>query len=172
MLTGGENHQLAELLKKLSWPVDSKVFDALCENFSVTPVELAVMRKSLCGPEVFMVYRNDKFFRGWHITGSIVVPGRTTDDVLRDIVSREVGISFAEPHFSFVRFRQFMKGSGPNQSRRGQEVSLIHILFLPDDTDVSLDGERGFFPLNNLPRDTLQHHKVVLADVREYLARN
>lgn len=172
MLTDGENRQLVELLGKLSWPVDPGVFDALCENLSVTPVELAVVRKGPRGPEVFMVYRKDKFFTGWHITGSIVRPGRTVDDVLRDIVSREVGVSLAEPLFEFIRFRQFMKGEGPNQSRRGQEVSLIHSLFLPEGTEVHLDAGRKFFPLHDVPGDTLEHHKVVLADIREYLARD
>lgn len=171
MLNEEETDQLVTLLGKLTWPVDSRVFDALCENFSVTPVELVVLRESREGPEVFMIYRKDRFFTGWHSTGSIILPGRTVDFVLRDIITREVGISLAAPHFEFVRFRQFMKGNGPNQSARGQEVSLIHVLRLPKEVEVSLNAERKFFPLSKLPEDLLQHHKMVLADVKKYLSR-
>ena len=170
MLTEKENQQLVALLGKLAWPADRSVFNALCENFSVTPIELVVIREGVHGPEVFLSYRNDEYFTGWHITCSIILPGWTADRVIKDILSREVGISLAEPRAEFVRFRQFMKGGGYGQSRRGQEVSLIHVLRLPEGTEVSLDAGRKFFPLSELPEDILFHHKVVLADVKEYLS--
>lgn len=171
MLTEVENRQLIELLGRLTWPVPPDVFDAICENFSVTPIELAVVRDGKEGPEIFMIYRNDAYFKGWHITGSIIIPGRTVDFVLKDIITREVDISLAEPHFEFVRFRQAMKGNGPDQSRRSQEVSLIHVLRLPNGTGIPLDAERRFFPLDQLPEDIIAHHVNILADVRGYLSK-
>ena len=169
-MTNEENQQLAALLGKLTWPVAPEVFDALCENFIATPVELAIVRESSNWPEVFMIYRDDTYFHGWHITGSLILPGRTVGTVVHDIISRELGISLSEPDLTFIRFREFMKGAGPGQSSRGQELSLIHVLRLPEDADVPLDEHRKFFPLSDLPSTTLPHHVVVLEDVREYLA--
>ena len=105
MLTAQENFQLVKLLDKLEWPVTPEVFDALCVNFVTSPIELAVIRRGEKEQEVLMIYREDKFFNGWHIPGSVILPGRTIELVLSALVRREVGIEIHDPFGSNLSSR-------------------------------------------------------------------
>src|SRR3989344_322546 len=151
MITNEENLELVRLLKKVEWPVPLDLFDAICNNLSVNPIDLAVIRKGDEGYEVFMNYREDIFFKGWHFPGSIILPGRTIMSVLEDVIEREVGTSAEGLKFEFVGFHQFMKGSGFGECPRGQEVDLFHVVFLDQEIKIETDDTRRFFPINKFP---------------------
>ena len=172
MLINEENFELIRLLNKIEWPVTPDVFDAVCNNLSINPVDLALLRKGEKEHEVFLIYREDKFFKGWHFPGSVILPGRTVNSVLKDVVEREIGISAQGLMFELVGFHQFMKGKNTGECPRGQEISLFHALFLDSKTKIETDKNRKFFPINKLPHNILPHHKILALDLKEYLLIN
>lgn len=169
MLTNKENLELIYLLNKIEWPVTPDLFDAICNNLSVNPIDLAVLREGDEGPEIFLIYREDNFFKGWHFPGSVILPGRTVSFALKDIVEREIGTSTEGLTFEFVGFHQFMKGGSFGECPRGQEVDLFHVLFLDRETKIETDESRKFFPISKFPDDILSHHKVLFSSIKKYL---
>lgn len=169
MLTNKENLELIYLLNKIEWPVTPDLFDAICNNLSVNPIDLAVLREGDEGSEVFLIYREDNFFKGWHFPGSVILPGHTIKSVLKDIVGREMGISAEGFAFDLVGVHQFMKGNNIGECPRGQEVDLFHVLFLDRGTKIEIDENRKFFPISKFPDDILSHHKVLFSSIKKYL---
>lgn len=171
MLTNQENLELVRLLNKIEWPVSADLFDAICGNMSINPVDLAILKKSTDGFKIFLIYRKDNFFDGWHIPGSVILPGRTIAMVLKDIIEREINIPEKGFDFKFITFHQFMKGSNLGQCPRGQETELLYALFLEEDVRIETDEFRKFFPIEKPPENALSHHKTLLLSIRNYLSK-
>lgn len=171
MLTKRENLELIRLLHKMEWPVAPDLFDAICNNLPVNPIDLAVVREGDEGPEVFLIYRDDTFFKGWHFPGSVILPGRTIDSVLKDIMEREVGVRVKGLTFDLVGFHQFMKGKGVGRCSRGQELDVFYAVSLGRNCKVKIDENRKFFPLHKLPKDILSHHKILAVSIKTYMER-
>lgn len=169
MLAKQENLELVRLLNKIEWPVCPDLFDAICNNLPVNPVDLAVIRKGEEGPEVFLIYRDDHFFKGWHFPGSVILPGRAIKSVLKDVIEREVGVRTRGLSFDLVGIHQFMKGKSAGKCARGQELDVFYAIFLTKDVNVGTGEHRKFFPLNKLPKNILSHHKVLAASIKEYV---
>ncbi|MDO8604210.1 MAG: hypothetical protein Q7K40_02300 [bacterium] len=169
MLTNQENFELIRLLNKIEWPVRSDLFDAFCGNMLTSPVDLALLKKSAAGFEIFLIYRKDKFFDGWHVPGSVMLPGRTVLTVLKDVMEREINIHEKNFDFKFIGFHQFMKGHEFGQCSRGQETELLYVLFLEESTKIRTDNERKFFSIEKLPDDILSHHQILISSIKNYL---
>ena len=58
-----------------------------------------------------------------------------------------------------------MMGNGLGQCARGQETSLLYTLFIGEGETVGVNEKKQFFPFNEIPDDTLPHHKVLIAAV-------
>ncbi len=168
-LTIVEETELIRLMSKVQFPVSPDVFDVWCENFISNPVELAVVRNCGRTSQIFLIYRADKYYRGWHMPGSVLLPGRKVKQVLESLVKREVGLELAELKNPpvFLDYMEFAKGNGKGENPRGQKLSLLFVLKLESSEYVTADG--GFFSLNELPEDLLTSHKVLVERVRRHL---
>ena len=160
--TADETARIVEALKVLGtkgFPVPPEIFDAWCGACITTPTELAVLRRSeKREPLVLMIHRKDKFFHGWHIPGTIMLPGDTEEGALARLVEKEVGSPLPPPMF-------VDRVHAPKGTPRGQAAALLFVTFFPDGTPVE---DRSFFPLFAPPEDTLPHHKKLLARVAEW----
>lgn len=157
-LTEKESKTLVSLMKKVEFPVSPEIFNAWCWSFITNPIELAVLRVRDGYQEVFMIYRDDAFYKGWHLPGSIYLPGDTAQQVIQRLVKREVmqEITPAE----FIGYAEISKA----ENSRGQELSLLFVSWCKG-SDVS---HGKFFPLENPPTDTLEHHKKLLQRVARH----
>lgn len=167
MLNKQEGKQLADLLGKLSFPCSPEVFNALCNNLITNPYELAVLKGRLSGnPEVLMIYREDNWYKGWHIPGTVMLPGDTEESAFRRLVTKEVGgdVTTAE----FVDRMHFKAGNGYGENPRGQEISL---LFTCDLVGEVYSRRGKFFPLNKIPKNTLTSHVALIERVRRWIQK-
>lgn len=147
------------LLSEKGFPVSSEIFDAWCGACVTTSIELAVLKrdeKSGGQPKVLMIHREDKFFHGWHIPGTIILPGDTEESAMMRLIKKEVGARVTPPRFADRS--HVAKGDGPYQNKRGQEVAILYTCFLIGE----YSGNGLFFLLHTPPEDTLGHHKILL----------
>lgn len=155
--------------------VPPEVFDAMCEHLVTAPIELAVLRQGVSGSEVLMLDRHDRYFAGWHMPGSVILPGRNTPIVFRSLLKRELGLDFdqLEKQPELVDCLDIMKGPGLGQCSRGQEANRLYVLRLnySESTMVECHSKRQFFPLTQLPPTTLPHHQTMIQRVLSYLQK-
>ena len=158
-LTPAEMRQLIKLWDKVRWPAPEELFEAHCRNEVAIAVELAVLRKQGKKYQVLLIERKDKFFKGWHMPGSLLLPGENIKAVIRRLKRREVTVLITKPQFI---------GIHESHSRRSsEEVGLLHICYTKGSTPKN--GE--FFDISHLPQGTLLHHRWMLRAVRQHLAR-
>ncbi len=152
------------LLSEKGFPVPPEIFDAWCGACITVPIELAVLRvnKDTGKPEVLMVHREDKFFHGWHCPGTVILPGDTEESAVARLLKKEVGATVTIPQF--VDRCHVSKGDEPYQNPRGQEVGNLFACFLVGE----YYGRGSFFPLQNPPKYTLDHHKRILERVARW----
>lgn len=172
-LTPDQEEQLISLLGLLQFPCSSRVFDAWCGSTITNPFELAVLRRTAAGAiEILLTPYPPKgqvrFWPDgeWHLPGTVIIPGTTIEDAFKRLIAREVGVPTSPPEF--IRIREFPKGNRVRlgENPRGQEISLLHAVFVG-----GVESPHGkFFPIDAVPNTTLGHHKVMLNDVREWLA--
>lgn len=153
-LTELESQQLAQLMGKIEWPVALPVFEAWCNNFITNPIELGVLKDD----GILMLYRKDRFFDGWHIPGSVLIPGSRVSQVLDRLVRNEVGAKVSEPEF--VSWIEIPKEINP----RGQELSLLFTCFILE--DYFKEGQ--FFPLSSPPKNILPHHLILVKTIKDW----
>lgn len=156
-LSPAEMARLVKLWDRVRWPAPEELFQAHCRNEIAVAVELAVVRRHAGAWQVLLIHRHDKFFRGWHMPGSLLLPGEKMREVFRRLSTREVHGRTTAP--KFVTIFEF-------HSRRGYELSLLHTARL---IGSRRGGEGQFFSLGKLPVNTLSHHRTMLAALRRYL---
>lgn len=160
-LTADEEEILVNLMERVEFPVSPRIFDVWCNKFTVNVVELATTRLNSSGlREILLIYRKDKFFDGWHIPGSVILPCRTVNDTISKIVSSELGnVSLSTPIF----LNWFEKVVGVDRNLRGQEMSL---LFHSNIDGFFKESESAkFFSFDNIPGNLIESHRILI----EYL---
>ncbi len=157
-LTPEESKELARLMKKVTFPVTPEVFDAWCEFFTINTVEIALMRNNAAGErEVFLTYRKDNYFDGWHIPGSVIRPGDSVQVVIDRVTKKELEMEISTP--TYLRWFEREKGIGKDLCPRGQEISL---LFSSELIGEPHEHEHGkFFSFSNLPKLIPQHPVLI-----------
>ncbi len=165
-LTPEESLQLAALMQKVEFPVSQEVFNEWCANFSIGTAEIALFRinPKTKEKEVFLTYRKDRFFDGWHFPGSVILPGKTVQDTLNKVIKSELGsMQMTEPKY----LTWFERVKGRDKEVRGQELSIFHVA-----STSAEDGETEtakFFALNNIPENLILEHRVVIDYLKENL---
>lgn len=150
-LTKKEQKELVRLMNKLSFPAPLSVFEAWCRIFGTVCAEIAVIKNKDKNPEIFLTYRKDKFFKGWHIPGRVCIPTEKISNTLRRVYEEEIKMSIAKQKFFDWFERPFGKGMG--QSPRGHEFSFV---FMAESKNkVRENSTEKFFPLNKLPKDLI-----------------
>jgi ADP-ribose pyrophosphatase YjhB (NUDIX family) len=153
-----EENKLIYLLKKVSFPMSKNLFYAWSENLTTVAIEVALLRKN---GEIFLTYRDDKYFKGWHIPGSIMIPGDTVNDVLSRVMKNEINMPFSTPTF----FNWFERTKGVN-TQRGQNLALVFIVVA--EGNIEENGVRKFFPTNNPPKDLILSPIPILEKLNEH----
>lgn len=89
-LTKMEIKTLARLLKRLPQIPDipKKIFTPLMSKNVPVTTELALIQ----GKKVLLIYRDDKYFKGWHFPGSLMSPRETFLMTCQRIARVEVGL--------------------------------------------------------------------------------
>ena len=154
-LTDQEKEMLAGLLRRLKPPYGPKVFPAWVENFVTTPVEMAVFNSDR---QILLVYREDPEYKGWHSPGTILRDEEDVPTALERLINGELGgakvtrpvpLGWVEVH----------RGNGLGQNPTRHEISLLHACFVQN---LSLSGKDRLFSIDQLPENTLTHHKEVI----------
>lgn len=166
-LNQDEKNVLAELLEKAeNKDIRGPVWHALVKKFPTVPIELMVFNDK---KEVFLVYRDDAEFTGWHHPGSCWNDWETLPERRQKLVDGEIikdaGIKITEP--ISIGWMGVYRGDGPDENGSRNACSLIHMAHLA--SEFTPKQGYGFFPLDNLPEDTLGCHKYILRRVKQYL---
>ncbi|MES2087654.1 MAG: hypothetical protein V4467_01530 [Patescibacteria group bacterium] len=167
-LTTAEAETLAELLTKAKFPLPKEVFDAWTETLPTGAFELCITRKTSDGLEVFMLQRpgDDKHWPfEWHIPGTVLRDKDTYPKLFGRLMKSEIGGG----NFGKLRpvgTRIFPKGEGLYRCRRGHETALLYTVeFLKGTTP-----DNGcWFPIDQLPKNTVSFHHTLVAMVRKHL---
>jgi hypothetical protein len=159
-----KNELLTLLLQDLQWGPDRRVtgevFEAICAAFTVTSVELAVVRFVAIRPEMLLFRRptDDRFFGGqWHSPGSLRYGPEPTESVMERIQTHELGgLDVGQPTYVQSNFCI---------TPRGAEVSELYIGL----TRSEYVGPGEWFPLHALPPDLIEHHRTLAAQVKAWV---
>ncbi len=163
-LTREQELRCAELLRQLTYPTKTtELFEAILNRVVTSAFELAVLRPTgnvLC-PEVLLIWRKDKHFKGWHMPGTMILGDNSLEDVFTRLVDREIGLSLERPPRFVHRFFT-PKGTGPGDNPRGTEIGLLHLSYVVPKAFAEEPRQGDFFLLTHIPKDTLEHHKRMI----------
>ena len=149
-----EKEVLAGLLRRLKPPYGPKVFPAWVQNFITTPVEMAVFNND---QQILLVHREDSEYKGWHSPGTILRDEENVPAALQRLIAGELGGAEVTKPVS-LGWVEVPRGNGPGQNPTRHEISLLHACWLYG----TYKGGGSFFDSNNLPKETLTHHKMVI----------
>lgn len=143
MLTQKETKQLLSLLKKIDKPhegLPQLVFDALCKIVLFVACELVIINKN----KILLIWRNDKWWRGWHFPGGLMRYRESFDERINQVASNELGINIINHKFLFpINY---------HQSVRGPVVSLVFLCA------TEMNPAHGKF-FEKMPRNIITSHK-------------
>lgn len=142
--------------KDLEHPLSEEAFLAYCHNCITNAIELAVLKSINNKWHILLIYRHDQFYKGWHMPGSIILPGETIDITIKRLRAEEVKQDFTRP--VFVKLAE-------NTDERGQSIGLVHACLLKGD----YKGEGKMYSLDNIPADTLSYHQRLIKIIKEWL---
>ncbi len=137
--TNKETTELVRLLGKLRWPMPYSIFVALLKSVPIVAVDLAVMPDK---NHVLLTYRDDDFYKGWHIPGSILRYGDTVQSAWRRVANHELGM-----HISRVDFLTYFN----YKDNREEGITLF---FVAKPSRKPKDGT--YFALNKIPKEFVQ----------------
>ncbi len=151
--TAEEQTQFLQLAKKIGWRKTGKdVFEAFFPIFPFVLCELAVLREINGVPHVLLWHRDDEHYKGWHMPGGYILRGESMEEVARRILFKETGLTLQSADFV-----QYFNSYPGNASVPNHQIAL---LFLCKTKGEPAQGK--FFPYNNIPADTLSHHKAYI----------
>jgi len=144
-------------------PYGPDLFNAIARITVSLGIE-AVCFKDIRGnpkiPEVLLIERSPKesaYPNQWHCPGSIMRPGEKIGDVFNRLKEKE-----------FCTEIEIIDGAGflnNTQEERGHILSLIYLCKLKGE---KVRGE--WFPINNLPENTVKHHSEMLIPMAAFKA--
>lgn len=160
-LSEQEAMTLVTILGKLKRPYREEVFQAIVSAFIMCPVELVALTRS---GRVLMQRRpaSDPHFANlWHTTGTVMLKGDTIESALMRIIERELA---NVPHESPIPrgYVEVPHGGDASSCPRGQELALVFTCIVDEETYKRSGGEGEFFALDQIPTDTVKHHKAIL----------
>jgi ADP-ribose pyrophosphatase YjhB (NUDIX family) len=161
-LSPKEEKQFLQLLGKVGWRRTGKaIFESFWRILPMILLECAVVRYIDNQLHVLLIYREDKHYRGWHMPGGYLLRGESEDVATRRILFSEANLRMTQ--HTFVRHYNTRRETGyvPNHQ--------IALLFYCEAEGEPTDG--AFYPLTNIPRDTLPHHKEYLTHINTYFLK-
>lgn len=148
-----EEEQFLRLTKKLGWKCAGKnVFEAFFPVFPFALCELAVVREINGISHVLLWYRDDEYYKGWHIPGGYILRGEQPEETIRRVLMKETGLTLQKAEF--MRYFNAYPSNAPVPNHQ------VALLFLCAAKGEPRQGT--FYPLDAVPSDTLSHHKEYL----------
>lgn len=151
-----------EALKEVRPVMSGAMFRAFWPILPTVPLELAVMRQINGVWCVLMFYRKDQDYTGWHMSGGYVWQSEQSDEeTAKRILKREVGL--VPKNLYFVRNFNTGPETGwvPNR-----QMTRLYV--------CEADGEPTvgkFFPLDQLPVETIGSHIMMIDHLKAHLLR-
>jgi colanic acid biosynthesis protein WcaH len=138
-----EVKRLSLLLSKIECPhkgLPQAVFDSLINIVPFVACELVIMDKG----GILLTWREDKFWRGWHIPGGLLRFKDSFDKRIKEVAKKELGVNIKKYKFLFpINY---------TDCSRGHAVSLV---FLCQVDATPKDGK--FF--RKMPKDIIKEHQ-------------
>lgn len=166
-LNESDKRELAKLLERAkNTDIKGEIWYQFVKKFITVPVELCVLDKE---NRVFLVYRKDREFDGYHLPGTIVNDWETVHDARLRLMQGEIkndagfDISYPEP----IGWLQVRRGEGEVESPTRHTVALLHIARV--EGDFTPQEGYGFYALDDIPKNTLRDHKFILRYFRRYI---
>lgn len=162
-LTPEEIRETAERLRRLPKGfLPLEIFLAVAEKVATPTIDVAPLRTHEGRLQVFMLRRpdDDEHWPGqWHIPGTVL---RATDEEnsfnsglarLFDGETEGLVVPVGEPKHVGTKFWDV---------ERGRELDHLHYVEVEALSD-DLPGQ--FFPVDELPDDTIAHHKIIIPEI-------
>ncbi len=151
-------------LNKGTGRLPAEIFYALMPQVVSAPIELGVFRRKSSRLEILLTQRpaDDPHFtpNGWHMPGVVmIVTDMSEKDALKRLISTELEHSFL---IAPRRVGQFFVNAELCPVRPAQ--SALYVAKVQDYT-----GKGTFFPVRDLPENTLAHHVVLLQEMLRLL---
>lgn len=162
-LSEEEIRQTAENLRRLPKGfLPKEIFLAVAELVTTPTMEVAPVRRNEAGQAEILLTQRDEddehWPSGWHIPGTVV---RSTDQegdftsgfnrILKDELVESVH-PISEPEFVGIKFWDV---------ERGRELDQMYYIEVEADEDFN----GTFFTVDNLPDNTLWHHKIMIPEI-------
>lgn len=158
---------LTKRIKFINGKIPLEAFYAFCESFISPVVDVIPYRVVNNEIEILLIYRKDKYYDGFHIPGSIIVPGKTSDETLDIVIGKELGNKADIGGKHFIKILNTMKGSGVGFDERGQDLKLLYACEVRGEV---LEGD--WFSKNNLPTNIIPEHQQVIPEIIDWIKNN
>ena len=159
--TEEEEKEYLRLQKKVGWRrTGTKIFESFFPILTMAVCELAVVRKIDGVDNVLMWRRKDEHYEGWHMPGGYVLVGESDEEWIKRVLAKETRLAL-KFHFFIRRF---------NINRTCGIINHFIANFFLCEVEGEPSGGR-FFPLTEVPDDTLENHKLYVEHLRAYLLR-
>jgi colanic acid biosynthesis protein WcaH len=135
-----------EICKKIKNPkqgLPEPVFEALCKLVVFPATEVVIINDRR---EILLTFRNDKWWKGWHVPGGLLRFGETFEQRLKQVVKNELGAELKSFKFLFVENYKLEK--------RGHTMGNFFLCELKGKPKVG-----QFF--KTPPKDTIDQHRKV-----------
>lgn len=159
--------KLTKRIRFIDGKIPMEAFYAFCETFISPVVDIAPYRLINDEVEILLIYRKDKYYDGFHLPGSVIVPGKTSKETLDSVIHNELGDKANIGKIHFIRVIDTMKGTGVGLDERGQDLKLLYACEIRGET---LDGE--WFVKNKLPKNIIPEHQQVVLEAFDWLKNN
>lgn len=170
-LNDDEKTQLLTLLRRMkNTDIRGPIWHTLVTKFPTIAFELIVLDDQ---NRVLLIHRDDEEFPDcWHHPGSVWNDWETLPERLEKLVKGEIikgaGIEITKPEsigWLAVYRGDDKVGALSNPTRNF--CALVQLAYLK--SEFTPKEGVGFFPLNDLPENTLACHRYIISRVEEYL---
>ncbi len=161
---------LAKLIKKANnTQIKGDIWHELVKKFVTVSIELFITDKH---NRVFMVYRKDREFDGYHIPGVRINHWETVDQACKRLIKNEIkpnGLKITKM-VPIGWFGVQKDNNLKNKSYYRNPIQLIHTAHY--DGEFIEKKDIGFFQLGALPKNTLECQKLLIKRFKNFLKDN
>jgi ADP-ribose pyrophosphatase YjhB (NUDIX family) len=147
--------EVDRLIRQIREPekgIGSDLFEAIIKVVPQPCVEAVVVNSINLPREIYLVWRNDQFYSGWHCPGTFIRFAEDFETALQRLLLREIKTEFR-------RFRP----TDVQYSRKDSRGHTVGTVWLVEPDSKPRNGR--WFPIAKLPRRILPHHREFLTRV-------
>lgn len=153
-------HLAAGCLLRIEHPekgIGTELFEAIIKVTPQPCVECIVVDNVINPSKIFLIWRDDEHYHGWHFPGAFMRYGNNFEETIEAIIvarelSGKVGsIRRTGINYSIVDSRGHAVAAG---------VYLVQLSEEPEESET-----RKWFPIGSIPNDLLKHHMEMLEEL-------